>query len=54
LTIIDKADGDLDSFKQEYPSFPAEAFIASGKHVFSVALIQRVHDRAAITIRRTR
>jgi hypothetical protein len=45
--IVDKGDGNLDWFKQEYPSVPEEAFLGTGKHVFSMALISRALDRAA-------
>jgi hypothetical protein len=34
LTISDKANGDVDWFKQEYPAVPEEMFVGSGKHVF--------------------
>lgn len=44
VTIVDKCDGDLNKFKQEYPSSPGEAFIGSGKHVFSFGYIQNVLD----------
>ncbi len=45
VAIVDKADGSLEEFKQEYPSTPEEAFIASGRHVFAVEFIRRVKDR---------
>lgn len=32
--ISDLCQGDLDKFKQEYPSTPEEAFIATGKNIF--------------------
>ena len=44
IGIPDKCDGHLEHFKQEYPSTPAEAFIASGKNVFSMAFVQRAID----------
>lgn len=47
--IVDKAGGKLDEFKQEYPSTPEEAFIASGNHVFSISFIQQaLHGAEAI------
>lgn len=45
--IVDKADGKIDLFKQEYPSTIDEAFIASGKQVFSVQFVGRALLRAA-------
>jgi hypothetical protein len=45
-TIIDKCDGDLSQFRQEYPSTPLEAFVGSGKHVFSIRLIEAAEDEA--------
>lgn len=45
-TIVDKCDSDLSTFRQEYPSTPLEAFIGSGKHVFSIKLIERAEDDA--------
>jgi len=33
--IINKANGDLDMFMQEYPATPEEAFITSGRPIFS-------------------
>lgn len=47
--IIDKADGKLEYFKQEYPSNATEAFISSGKHVFSLLFIARAVDLATKT-----
>lgn len=49
LTIADKCDGDVNKFKQEYPSSPGEAFIGSGNHVFAFAYIQKVLDRVEHT-----
>lgn len=45
-TIVDKCEGKLELFKQEYPSSPEEAFIGSGKHVFSIEFISKAIDRA--------
>ncbi|MDR6883032.1 DNA packaging protein [Bacillus sp. 3255] len=39
-TIKNKCDGDAKSFQQEYPSFPEEAFLVSGRSVFDQAQIQ--------------
>ncbi|WCB94503.1 hypothetical protein DSM104299_03240 [Baekduia alba] len=44
--IVDKCDGKLEFFKQEFPSSPEEAFIGSGKHVFSIEFISKAIDRA--------
>jgi hypothetical protein len=48
-TIVDKCDSNLEVFKQEYPASPEEAFIASGKQVFSPALVSVVMDRCRKT-----
>lgn len=45
-TIVDKCDGSLSMFRQEYPSTPLEAFVGSGKHVFSIRLIEQAEDEA--------
>lgn len=45
--IVDKGDGNLDWFKQEYPSVPEEAFLGTGKHRFSMALISKALDQAS-------
>jgi hypothetical protein len=37
-TIANKCGGDLDLFKQEYPSTPEEAFIISGRPVFDATI----------------
>ena len=39
-TIANKCNGDLDVFKQEYPSTPEEAFIASGRPKFDIKALQ--------------
>lgn len=44
-TIVDKCDGKLDSFNQEYPNEAQDAFIGSGKLVFSSFFVRQVHDR---------
>lgn len=44
--IVDKANSDLDYFRQEFPSYPLEAFIASGRHVFAPPLVRAALDRA--------
>lgn len=41
-SIVDKCDSDLLKFKQEYPATPTEAFVTSGKQVFSIPLVSRV------------
>ena len=43
--IVDKANSDLDYFRQEFPSYPLEAFIASGRHVFPAPLVRAALDR---------
>lgn len=45
-TIVDKCDGSLSDFRQEYPSTPLEAFVGSGKHVFSIRFIEQAEDDA--------
>lgn len=40
---------DLDTFKQEYPSFPEEAFVGTGRHVFSQNLVRNVREDAKVT-----
>lgn len=47
--IVDKCDGKLDQFRQEYPSYPEEAFVASGKHVFSMSFVRRAVEIAEQT-----
>jgi hypothetical protein len=47
--IVDKCESDLLKFKQEYPASAEEAFIASGKHVFSMHFVSRVLDRVRQT-----
>jgi hypothetical protein len=42
--IINKSSGDLDSFMQEYPSTPMEAFITSGRPIFSHQYLKRAYD----------
>lgn len=44
--IVDKANSDLDYFRQEFPSYPLEAFIASGRHVFAAPLVRAALDQA--------
>jgi hypothetical protein len=39
--------GDLDRFRQEFPSTPLEAFMTSGRHVFAVGDIRRMQARVA-------
>lgn len=45
-TIVDKCDGSLARFGQEYPSTPLEAFVGSGKHFFPIRLVERAEDEA--------
>lgn len=44
-----RASGDLDTFRQEYPSFPDEAFIGTGKTVFAANHIRRMREIAQVT-----
>ena len=46
LTIAAKTGGKVSLFKQEYPSFPQEAFVGSGKHVFSIQFVQNAVEHA--------
>jgi hypothetical protein len=43
--IANRVGGDLRKFQQEYPSNPDEAFLATGKHVFSMVLVSRILAR---------
>ncbi len=45
-TIVDKAEGELALFKQEYPATALEAFVGSGKHVFSIVFIEDAEQEA--------
>lgn len=42
--IANKLNGDLDKFHQEYPATPDEAFIASGRPVFSTTSLKKYMD----------
>jgi hypothetical protein len=46
FAIVDKAEGKIEDFKQEYPANPEEAFQASGRHRFSMVYISRALQRA--------
>lgn len=48
-TIVDKCDSNIELFKQEYPASADEAFVASGKQVFSPALVSVVIDHCEQT-----
>lgn len=39
-TIANKCGGDIEMFKQEYPSYPDEAFIASGRPRFDLRILK--------------
>lgn len=41
--------GKLDDFHQEYPAFPSEAFLSTGRQVFSSGYIREAITRAAVT-----
>lgn len=49
MMIVDQCESKLDKWRQEYPADDNEAFLASSKHVFSTAMIQKVLDRAQKT-----
>ncbi len=46
FAIVDKCDGSLSTFGQEYPSTPLEAFVGSGKHFFPIRFIEFAEDEA--------
>jgi hypothetical protein len=48
-TIVDKCEGKLEKFKQEYPVSPEEAFMLSGKQVFSTVLASRMRRQVEQT-----
>lgn len=43
--IVNKANGDLDYFMQEYPATADEAFIATGRPIFSYSRLKKCFDR---------
>lgn len=45
FTIRAKLRGSVEMFKQEYPAYPEEAFLATGRHVFSITFTSRVLAR---------
>lgn len=47
--IVNKCQADIETFHQEYPSTPEEAFLGTGKRVFSMAVVKHVIDRTAAT-----
>jgi hypothetical protein len=49
FTIRAKLRGSAEKFKQEYPAYPEEAFLATGKHVFSPTYTSRVLARVEKT-----
>jgi hypothetical protein len=46
VTIVDKCDGSLTAFRQEYPSTPMEAFVGSGNQFFPFKLVAQAEDDA--------
>ena len=40
--IKNKCDGDLDKFHQEYPAYPEQAFLVSGRPRFNVKILQKM------------
>lgn len=44
--IANRTSGDLRNFQQEYPQTPEEAFLATGRQVFSMVLVSKVISRA--------
>lgn len=51
--IVNKCQGDLEVFHQEYPSTPEEAFLSTGKRVFAPAFVRKVMERCDFTDPRT-
>jgi hypothetical protein len=47
--IVNKANGDLRAFWQEYPATAQEAFLATGKQVFASVLVSQVLERTEST-----
>lgn len=45
-TIVDKCDGSLPTFRQEYPSVPMEAFVGSGRQFFPFKFVAAAEDEA--------
>lgn len=43
--IDNKCDGDVDIFMQEYPSYPEEAFITSGRNIFPPTKVDECYER---------
>jgi hypothetical protein len=43
--IVNRASGDLDFFMQEYPSTPEEAFITTGRPIFSYSCLRECYDK---------
>jgi hypothetical protein len=46
MTIVDKCEGDVVMFRQEYPMTEDEAFIVSGRPVFNPDNMKKILDRA--------
>lgn len=44
--IINKCGGDLDKFHQEYPAYPEQAFLVSGRPVFNVKILSKMRMKA--------
>lgn len=49
--IANNCDGSLEKFRQEYPSSPEEAFIATGARVFSPLRVRAIIDRCGAAAR---
>lgn len=47
--IINKANGDIRSFQQEFPATWAESFLATGRQVFAPAKVARIIERTEST-----
>lgn len=47
--IINKSNGDLRDFMQEYPASWQEAFLATGRQVFAPALVSKIIERTGST-----
>jgi hypothetical protein len=44
FTLVNKCDNDINTFRQEYPSTPEEAFIGTGRPVFDNVKLMKLRD----------
>ena len=42
FAITNKCDGNLDKFHQEYPAYPEQAFLVSGRPVFNIKMLSKM------------